>query len=60
MSLAPESPKATTSVPDPQGRFGKFGGRFVPETLTRALEQLSAEYELAKKDQSFQEQLSEL
>ena len=39
MSIAPDPTKATTSVPDPQGRFGKFGGRFVPETLTRALEE---------------------
>jgi len=60
MSIAPESPKSTKSVPDQNGRFGKFGGRFVPETLTQALEQLSHEYERAKQDKSFQQELSDL
>ncbi len=60
MSIAPESPKSTKSVPDQNGRFGKFGGRFVPETLTQALEQLSDEYERAKQDKSFQQELSDL
>ena len=60
MSTAPSSAHASASVPDPQGRFGEFGGRFVPETLTRALDQLSTEYEAAKKDPKFQEELSEL
>ncbi len=40
-------------VPDPSGRFGAFGGRFVPETLTRALDELSAEYAKAKQDPIF-------
>lgn len=60
MSIAPESPKSTKSLPDQNGRFGKFGGRFVPETLTQALEQLSDEYERAKQDKSFQQELSDL
>jgi tryptophan synthase beta chain len=60
MSIAPESPKSTKSLPDQNGRFGKFGGRFVPETLTQALEQLSHEYERAKQDKSFQQELSDL
>lgn len=46
-----------TQVPDRRGRFGEFGGRFVPETLTRALDQLIAEYETAKKDPKFQAEL---
>ena len=33
---------ATTRVPDSAGRFGQFGGRYVPETLTRALDELTA------------------
>ncbi len=49
-----------TSVPDRQGRFGDFGGRFVPETLTRALEQLTDEYDKAKKDPEFQRELDGL
>jgi len=51
---------ATASVPDRRGRFGDFGGRFVPETLTRALEQLAEEYDKAKRDAEFQRELSAL
>jgi tryptophan synthase beta chain len=42
------------------GRFGAFGGRFVPETLTNALDQLVAEYEAARQDPEFQQELNEL
>ena len=55
---APHS--ASASVPDTRGRFGEFGGRFVPETLTQALDQLADEYELAKQDRQFQRELDEL
>jgi tryptophan synthase beta chain len=48
---------ATTNVPDAAGRFGPFGGRYVPETLTRALDELSAEYEKALADPVFQREL---
>lgn len=51
---------ATASVPDDRGRFGDFGGRFVPETLTRALDQLTDEYALAKNDPKFQRELDGL
>ncbi len=51
---------ATTSVPDSAGRFGPFGGRFVPETLTRALDELSNEYEKARTDAAFAAELDEL
>ncbi len=54
------APDATRQVPDASGRFGVFGGRFVPETLTQALEQLTAEYAKAKNDPQFQEELNEL
>lgn len=52
--------RASASVPDAAGRFGDFGGRFVPETLTRALDQLSEEYDKARKDPEFQRELSGL
>ena len=39
--------------PDKEGRYGKFGGKYVPETLIPALEDLTREYELAMKDESF-------
>jgi len=39
--------------PDTQGHFGKFGGRFVPETLMPALEQLRLDYEAVRFDSDF-------
>ena len=54
------TPRATAQVPDAAGRFGRFGGRYVPETLTRALDQLTAEYEAAIRDPSFQAELDQL
>lgn len=44
---------ATPAVPDTQGRFGPYGGRYVPETLMFALRQLTEEYEKAKTDPEF-------
>ncbi len=41
------------SVPDARGRFGPYGGAYVPETLVAALRQLAGEYEKAKQDESF-------
>ncbi|MGN7476929.1 tryptophan synthase subunit beta [Solibacillus silvestris] len=40
-----------------KGRFGQFGGQFVPETLMTSLEELELSYEHAKQDPSFQEEL---
>ena len=40
--------------------FGQYGGRFVPEPLIAALDQLSQVYEAARKDPTFQEELAEL
>jgi tryptophan synthase beta chain len=40
------------------GRFGKYGGRFVPETLIPALDQLEQEYTRCKDDPQFQEELA--
>jgi tryptophan synthase beta chain len=42
------------------GRFGVYGGRYVPETLMAALEELDHEYEKAKRDRRFQTRLDEL
>ncbi len=39
--------------PDAQGRFGPYGGRYVPETLMDALRQLTAEYESARDSPDF-------
>jgi tryptophan synthase beta chain len=40
--------------------FGEYGGRFVPESLIAALDELSAAYELAKLDPGFQQELADL
>jgi len=42
------------------GRFGVYGGRYVPETLMAALEELEREYEKARKDPKFQKRLDTL
>ncbi len=51
---------AMSQVPDPRGRFGDFGGRFVPETLTPALDELTQQYEQASKDPEFQKRFHDL
>jgi len=40
-------------LPDARGRFGRFGGRYVPETLIPALQALEAAYRVAKRDPAF-------
>jgi tryptophan synthase beta chain len=45
------------SEPDAGGHFGPYGGRFVPETLIVALEQLEAEYRRARSDPAFAAEL---
>ena len=52
--LAPESGSLTT------GRFGPYGGRYVPETLMGALEELARVYEEAKRDPKFWAELDAL
>ena len=49
-----------TSLPDERGRFGDFGGKFVPETLMAALEELETAYREVKEDQEFQDRLGHL
>jgi tryptophan synthase beta chain len=44
-------------LPDELGHFGPFGGRYVPETLIPALDELAAEYEKAKNDPAFAKEL---
>jgi tryptophan synthase beta chain len=51
--------KAITQ-PDSLGHWGPYGGRFVPETLMAPLEELTAAYELARTDASFQNELDQL
>lgn len=53
-ALFPES----GDLPDDAGRFGPFGGRFVPETLMAALAELEEAYAAARSDPSFQAELA--
>jgi tryptophan synthase beta chain len=48
------------SQPDALGHWGVYGGRFVPETLMAPLEELTAAYESARADASFQQELDSL
>lgn len=59
MSTAPQQ-KCSANVPDEAGRYGDFGGRYVPETLVHALDQLEKEYEASRLDASFQAELDDL
>src|SRR6266404_9469262 len=51
-------PDAISSIPDVHGRFGPYGGRYVPETLMFALRQLTEHYEHAREDPEFQRQFA--
>jgi tryptophan synthase beta chain len=44
---------SSAKVPDAQGHFGPYGGRFVPETLIHPLQELENEYGRAQKDPAF-------
>ena len=46
--------------PDEYGRFGKFGGRYIPETLVSALDELKSAYKKMEMDDSFQLELAQL
>src|SRR5947208_340273 len=46
--------------PDSLGHWGRYGGRFVPETLMAPLEELTAAFEAARADESFQKELDSL
>ncbi|UFJ42771.1 tryptophan synthase subunit beta [Brevibacillus humidisoli] len=51
---------ANQTVPDEKGRFGSFGGRYVPETLMNALNELEEAFEEARRDPQFLAQLNHL
>src|SRR5438093_6946848 len=52
--------RATKVSRNTSGRFGAYGGRYVPETLMSALEELEREYEKAKRDRKFRRRLDDL
>src|SRR5881392_2807975 len=58
--MATATIRATKVSRNTSGRFGAYGGRYVPETLMSALEELQREYDKAKRERSFQRRLGVL
>jgi len=54
------APPRLSDVPSPAGRFGEFGGAYVPETLVAALDELTQEYVRVQGDRAFWETLQNL
>ena len=52
--------ETTADLPDERGRFGEFGGKFIPETLMAAVAELDEAYNEAKSDPEFQSRLGHL
>jgi tryptophan synthase beta chain len=50
----------TYTLPNEKGHFGQFGGRFVPETLMKAVLELDESYKIAKEDEGFQKEIQHL
>jgi tryptophan synthase beta chain len=57
MDVSVMNPKAW---PDARGRFGEFGGQYVPETLMHPVEELAQAYEAARRDSAFRAELDRL
>ena len=51
---------SSDSLPNSQGRFGPYGGKFVPESLMAALDELEVAFNDAKQDDSFWEEFEDL
>nr|WP_228014577.1 tryptophan synthase subunit beta [Fortiea sp. LEGE XX443] len=62
VTTTPLSPNSSTTaqVPDTQGRFGRFGGKYVPETLMPALAELETAYQQYRHAPEFQAELQQL
>ena len=56
----PGGPRTARSVPDERGYFGPYGGKFVPETLMSALEELEREYQEIRENPTFRQELAGL
>jgi tryptophan synthase beta chain len=59
-ALEQSPPSGLPTVPDETGHFGPYGGRFVPEALVKALDELQAEYAAARRDPAFVAELDGL
>jgi tryptophan synthase beta chain len=60
MTTTPIESNATRQLPDSLGRFGPYGGKYVPETLMPALAELEAAYARYKEEPEFQQELQGL
>ena len=49
-----------TALPDRHGFFGRFGGKFVPETLMAALDELESAYKKVRRDRAFKRELDDV
>ncbi len=58
--MSVDTPAATVRYPDAAGHFGRFGGRFVPEALVAALDELDGAWRTAIGDESFQTEFAAL
>ncbi|GIM86114.1 tryptophan synthase subunit beta [Salinispora arenicola] len=58
--MSVDTPAATGRYPDAAGHFGRFGGRFVPEALVAALDELDGAWRTAMVDESFQTEFAAL
>jgi len=58
--MAKRNAPSQPALPDSAGHFGEFGGKFVPETLMAALEELERAYDEARRDDAFREELDGL
>ena len=56
---APARPNDYAAYPDAHGRFGDYGGQYVPETLMPLVHELDAAYAAARADPGFQAELAE-
>ena len=57
--MSDHKPNTFTGMPDANGRFGLYGGRFVAETLMPLILELDAAYRAAKEDPAFQEEMDD-
>jgi tryptophan synthase beta chain len=60
VTVTPLSTQAATQLPDALGRFGQFGGKYVPETLMPALAELEQAFYQYRQDPAFQLELTQL
>jgi tryptophan synthase beta chain len=58
--MEPQGSSITRSEPDEHGHWGRFGGRYVPETLVAALDELTREFTSARRDPKFWSELDYL